>query len=93
MRSGSKGENETFIMPLEVQKNHLIEKFMVIQVLTQPQMMIGIFDPKWGLTLPSSIFGLEKMKKNIAKTLDVLRGNNKRKEIRWKRKSKSNPGL
>jgi len=83
MRSGSKGENETFMMPLDVQKKHSIEKFMVIQVLAQSRMMIGIFDPEWGLTLPSSIFGLDEMKKNIPKTLDVFRGNNKRKAIHW----------
>jgi hypothetical protein len=87
MRSGSKGENETFMMPLEVQKKHSIEKFMVIQVLTQFRMMIGVFDPEWGLTLPSSVFGFEDMKKNIPKTLDVFRGNNKRKAIHWKEKS------
>ena len=91
MRSGSKGENETFMMPLEIQKKHSIEKFMVIQVLTQFRMMIGIFDPEWGLTLPSSVFGFEDMKKNIPKTLDVFRGNNKRKEIHWE--GKSHPGL
>ncbi|VAX30091.1 hypothetical protein MNBD_NITROSPINAE05-233 [hydrothermal vent metagenome] len=92
MRSGSKGENETFMMPLDVQKKHSIEKFMVIQVLAQFRMMIGIFDPEWGLTLPSSIFGFEEMKKNIPKTLDVFRGNNKRKAIHWQEKSKSTPG-
>ena len=84
MRSGSKGENETFMMPLEVQKKHSIEKFMVIQVLSQSRMMIGIFDPEWGLTLPSSVFGLNDMKLNIPKTLNVFRGNTKRKEILWK---------
>jgi len=90
MRSGSKGENETYMMPLEVQKNHSIEKFMVIQVLAQSRMMIGVFDPEWGLTLPSSIFGFDEMKNNIPKTLDVFRGNNKRKEIHWKGKPGSN---
>ena len=93
MRSGSKGENETYMMPLGVQKKYSIEKFMVIQVLTQSRMMIGIFDPEWGLTLPSSIFGFDEMKKNIPKTLDVFRGNNKRREIHWKGESRSNLGL
>jgi hypothetical protein len=93
MRSGSKGENETFMMPLEVQKKHSIEKFMVIQILTHSRMMIGIFDPEWGLTLPSSVFGFEDMKKNIPKTLDVFRGNNKRKAIHWKEESKTTPEL
>ena len=93
MRSGSKGENETFMMPLEVQKKHSIEKFMVIQILTHSRMMIGVFDPEWGLTLPSSVFGFEDMKKNIPKTLDVFRGNNKRKAIHWKRKSRTIPEL
>ena len=93
MRSGSKGENETYMMPLGVQKKYSIEKFMVIQVLTQSRMMIGVFDPEWGLTLPSSVFGMEDMKKNIPKTLNVFRGKNKRKEIHWKENRGSNPGL
>jgi hypothetical protein len=83
MRYGSKGENETFMMPLEIQKKHSIEKFMVIQVLEPSRMLIGIFDPEWGLTLPSSVFDLEGMKTNIPKTLDVFRGGNSRKEIFW----------
>lgn len=90
MRSGSKGENQTYMMPLEIQKNHSIEKFMVIQVLAPSRMMIGIFDPEWGLTLPSAIFGFDEMKNNIPRTLDVFRGNNKRKAIHWKRQSKPN---
>jgi len=93
MRSGSKGENETFMMPLEVQKKHSIEKFMVIQILTHSRMMIGVFDPEWGLTLPSSVFGFEDMKKNIPKTLDVFRGNNKRKAIHWRGESRATPEL
>jgi len=93
MRSGSKGENETFMMPLEVQKKYSIKKFLVIQVLTQSRMMIGIFDPEWGLTLPSSVFGFEDMKKNIPKTLDVFRGNDKRKQIYWKKRSNLKLGL
>lgn len=83
MRYGSKGENETFMMPLEIQKKHSIEKFMVIQVMTPSRMLIGVFDPEWGLTLPSSVFDLEGMKTNIPKTLDVFRGGNSRKEIFW----------
>lgn len=93
MRSGSKGENTTFMMPLEVQKKHSIEKFMVIQVLTHSRMMIGIFDPEWGLTLPSAVFGFEDMKKNIPKTLDVFRGNNKRKTIHWQGELRTAPEL
>lgn len=83
MRYGSKGENETLMMPLEIQKKHSMEKFMVIQVMTPSRMLIGVFDPEWGLTLPSSVFDLEGMKANIPKTLDVFRGGNSRKEIFW----------
>ncbi|GJL79940.1 MAG: hypothetical protein NPINA01_29290 [Nitrospinaceae bacterium] len=89
MRSGSKGENETFMMPLETQKKHAIEKFLVIQVLSQYEVMIGVYDPEWGLTLPSAIFGMEEVKKNIPKTLDVFRGDNPRKEILWRGSSQS----
>ncbi len=76
MRRGSKNENETLMMPLEVQKKHSIEKFVVIQVLTQREMLIGIYDPEWGLTLPSATFGLEALKQNIPKTLNAFRGDN-----------------
>jgi hypothetical protein len=85
MRYGSKGENETFMMPREIQKKHSIEKFMVIQVMSPSRMLIGVFDPEWGLTLPSSVFDLEGMKANIPKTLDVFRGGHSRKEIFWER--------
>jgi hypothetical protein len=76
MRRGSKNENETLMMPLEVQKKHSIKKFVVIQVLTQREMLVGIYDPEWGLTLPSSSFGLESLKQNMPKTLNAFRGDN-----------------
>ena len=76
MRRGSKNENETLMMPLEVQKKHSIKKFVVIQVLTQREMLVGIYDPEWGLTLPSSSFGLETLKQNMPKTLNAFRGDN-----------------
>jgi len=76
MRRGSKNENETLMMPLAVQKKHAIEKFIVIQVLGSDDMLAGIYDPEWGLTLPSTRFTLEALKNNIPKTLNVFRGNN-----------------
>ena len=50
MRHGTKNENATYMMPLEVQKKHSIEKFIVIQVLDSMSMLVGIYDPEWGLT-------------------------------------------
>jgi hypothetical protein len=82
MRHGSKEENATYMMPLEVQKKHSIEKFIVIQILGDNGMMAGIYDPQWGLTLPSTIYQLEAIKKNIAKTLNVFRGNNRQRQTR-----------
>lgn len=76
MRRGSKNENETLMMPLEVQKKHSIEKFIVIQVLSPREMLVGIYDPEWGLTLPSATFDMEVLKQNIPKTLNTFRGNN-----------------
>jgi hypothetical protein len=77
MRHGSKKENATYMMPLEVQKKHSIEKFIVIQILDDNNSMLaGIYDPQWGLTLPSTIYQLEAVKKNLLKTLNVFRGNN-----------------
>lgn len=82
MRRGSKNENETLMMPLEVQKKHSIEKFIVIQVLGQDQMLAGIYDPEWGLTLPSAQYGMEAMKENIAKTLNIFRGSNPQRQTK-----------
>ena len=64
------------MMPLEVQKKNSIEKFVVIQVLTAREMLIGIYDPEWGLTLPSSSFDIKTLKQNIPKTLNAFRGDN-----------------
>lgn len=80
MRHGSKEENATYMMPLEVQKKHSIEKFIVIQILGDNSMLAGIYDPQWGLTLPSTIYQLEAVKKNILKTLNVFRGNNRQRQ-------------
>ena len=76
MRRGSKNENATLMMPLDVQKMHSIEKFIVIQVLGQYEMLAGIYDPEWGLTLPSATHGMEALKENIPKTLNIFRGSN-----------------
>ncbi len=91
MRSGTKGENETFMMPLEVQKKHAIEKFIVIQMLTDSRLMIGVYDPEWGLTLPSSVYGMDDVKQNIPKTLNVFRGTNPQKPIRFEMRSLHQP--
>jgi hypothetical protein len=71
------------MMPLEVQKKHSIEKFIVIQILgDNNSMLAGIYDPQWGLTLPSAIYQLEVLKNNIMKTLNVFRGNNRQRQTR-----------
>jgi hypothetical protein len=82
MRRGTKNENESLMMPIDVQKKHSIEKFIVIQVLTEREMLAGVYDPQWGLTLPSSSFGLEAFKTNIDKTLNVFRGDNPQRKIK-----------
>jgi hypothetical protein len=82
MRHGSKEENATYMMPQEVQKKHSIQKFIVIQVIGKNGMLAGIYDPQWGLTLPSTIYQLEAVKKNIIKTLNVFRGNNRQRQTR-----------
>ena len=76
MRRGSRNENATLMMPSDVQKKHSIEKFIVIQVLGQYEMLAGIYDPEWGLTLPSATHGMEALKENIPKTLNIFRGSN-----------------
>ncbi len=90
MRRGTKNENESLMMPLEVQKKHLIKKFIIIQVLNEHEMLVGIYEPQWGLTLPSSSFGLETFKTNIDKTLNVFRGDNPRRKIKLRLKNNPN---
>ncbi|MBT3367177.1 MAG: hypothetical protein HN416_08485 [Nitrospina sp.] len=82
MRRGSKNENESLMMPLEVQKKHSIEKFIVIQVLGRNELLIGIYDPEWGLTLPSTPHRMDALKKNIPKTLNIFRGGNPQRQTR-----------
>ena len=73
-RYGSKGKNGTYMMPEDVQKEHLIQKFIIVQMLSQSDFMIGVFDPEWGLTLPQFTYLLKDLKKNIPKTLRIFRG-------------------
>ncbi len=83
MRKGSKDENATYMMPRDVQKKHSIEKFIVIQVLDFESVLVGIYDPEWGLTLPSTIYQMDSLRMNIPKTLNVFRSNNPRRQTRF----------
>ena len=80
MRHGSKNENATYMMPMEVQRSHSIEKFIVIQIIDPMSMMVGVYDPEWGLTLPSAIVEMETIKQNIPKTLNIFRGVNRQRQ-------------
>lgn len=73
-RYGTKTQNGTYMMPEAVQKKHQIIKFIIIQILSAHEFMIGIYDPEWGLTLPSPRYTLEEIQKNIPKTLQIFRG-------------------
>jgi hypothetical protein len=82
------------MMPLEVQKKHSIEKFIVIQVLDSMSMLVGIYDPEWGLTLPSAIVEMETIKQNIPKTLNIFRGPNRQRQTYYiPQKISSNPNF
>lgn len=81
MRSGSKNLNATFMMPEAVQKKYRMERFITLQVLGNGGIMVGIFDPEWGLTLPSKIFELGEVKKKVPETLKIFRKDNPNKEI------------
>ncbi|MFQ5449186.1 MAG: hypothetical protein ACE5E9_01075 [Nitrospinaceae bacterium] len=83
MRFGSKGQNETYMMPPEVQKKYSMEKFIVLQILGDRGMLVGIYDPDWGLTLPSPVYQLDEVKKNISKTLNIFRGTNPLRKTLW----------
>lgn len=90
MRHGSKNENATYMMPMEVQRRHSIEKFIVIQIIDPMSMMVGVYDPEWGLTLPSAIVEMETIKQNIPRTLNVFRGPNRRRQTYLKFRKKLN---
>ena len=80
MRFGLKNENQTFMMPQSVQKKYSIDRFIILQVLSNQNIVVGIFDPEWGLTLPSPIHKLDEIKNNIPKTLNLFRKQLKKRE-------------
>ena len=82
MRFGPNNENQTYLMPESVQIKHSINRFIVLQVLAHQNILVGVFDPEWGLTLPSSIHRLDGIKENIPKTLNLFRKHLKKRESR-----------
>ncbi len=84
MRSGSKNLNATLMMPEETQNKHRMVRFITLQILKDQGMMVGIFDPEWGLTLPHRIFLMEDVKKRIPETLEAFRKEDPKKEIFWR---------
>jgi hypothetical protein len=86
MRSGSKNENFTYMMPREVQKKHGLDKFIILQILSDGVgIMVGVYEQEFGLTLPTKVFVVQELKDNISKTLDIFRKQLKqeKEEIRW----------
>jgi hypothetical protein len=73
MRFGLKNENQTFMMPKSVQEKYSMTRFIVLQVIANQNMVVGIYDPQFGLTLPGPIYQLEGIKKNIPRTLNLFR--------------------
>ena len=82
MRFGLKNENQSLMMPESVQKKHSMDRFIILQVIANDNMVVGIFDPEWGLTLPGPIFNLDGIKENISKTLNLFREHLKKKEAK-----------
>lgn len=84
MRQGVKEESATYMMPEWVQNQQNMKQFITIQVLSDGQsLMIGIYDQEHGLTLPSDVFQLDEIKKNIPKTLEVFREQAGLQKIGW----------
>lgn len=77
-------DNQTYMMPEQVQKKHGIEKFIILQVISDNGILVGIYDPQWGLTLPFATYDMDSVKENIPKTLDVFRNKISDKEKRGK---------
>ena len=82
MRFGPNNENQTYLMPESVQKKYSMNRFIVLQVIAHQNILVGVFDPEWGLTLPSSIHRLDGIKENIPKTLNLFRKHLKKRETR-----------
>jgi len=80
MRFGLKNENQTLMMPESVQNKHSMNRFIILQVIAHDNMLVGIFDPEWGLTLPGPIYRLDTVKDNISKTLNLFRKHLKKRE-------------
>ena len=80
MRFGPNNENQTYMMPESVQIKHSMNQFIVLQVIAHQNILVGVFDPEWGLTLPSAIYRLDGIKKNIPKTLNLFRKHLKKRE-------------
>jgi len=82
MRFGPNNENQTYLMPESVQIKHSMNRFIVLQVIAHQNILVGISDPEWGLTLPSAIFRLNGIKQNIPKTLNMFRKHLKKRETK-----------
>ena len=82
MRFGLKNKNQTLMMPKSVQNKHSMDRFIILQVIANDNMVVGIFDPEWGLTLPGPIYQLNTLKDNISKTLHLFRKHLKKRETR-----------
>ena len=82
MRFGPNNENQTYLMPESVQIKHSMNQFIVLQVIAHQNILVGISDPEWGLTLPSAIFRLNGIKQNIPKTLNMFRKHLKKRETK-----------
>jgi len=84
MRFGLKNENQTFMMPKSVQEKHSMTRFIVLQVIANQNMVVGIYDPQFGLTLPGPIYDLDGIKKHIPKTLNLFRKHLNKRETKRK---------
>ena len=84
MRFGLKNENQTFMMPKSVQEKYSMTRFIILQVIANQNMVVGIYDPQFGLTLPGPIYNLDGIKKNIPKTLNQFRKHLNKRETKKK---------
>ena len=80
MRFGSNNENQTYMMPESVQRKYSMDRFVILQIIAHQNILVGVSDPEWGLTLPSAIFRLDEIKQNIPKTLNMFRKHLKKRE-------------
>ena len=72
------------MMPKSIQQKYSMHRFIILQIVAKQNILVGVYDPEWGLTLPSAIFQLDGVMQNIPKTLNTFREHLKKRETQMR---------